>query len=514
MGTPEEFRRMLDTAKDFGWLIALHENYNGLFREHRVWGDGRRVRCPDFDEKDAAKNADLSLKGDKEKGTFALAVDKELNYLEKQAPLTEKDYDPNAAYLDVDTAWLSSWSLDLDAGNPAPKSVAFLVEARKKVFDRARQVYGGPLLGEGGQGYNRHDTYYAGYVDGVERQIEGGYRAPIMPDYELRIIKPLMANQGVGYHGRYLPKGNAGEARSDAEWDLIRATEIAYGHTGFLPDTHPWEAEWPQAFAEYYLLQGLQSRYLTARPLRVLYRDGDRWLTLNEALQRGLDFVNVKLRIEYDDGLVIYINHTGVEFKYGEGGRLLEARYDNEDPWPVKVDGRTFILPPNGWAARAPDGFLAYSALVGGRRGDYARTPDYVFARSRDGHKLTLEGLTTDGAVALKPREGYREVHLVQGSLVMERGRPVLKLSARADANLTYPDPRTLRLKVSKLEPHHGTVDVEYYELPWDVEEVRVWLLDEQGKRHEWARVPVQGKAIRLRGIVPEFAYLINPVSR
>ena len=92
----------------------------------------------------------------------------------------------------------------------------------------------------------------------------------MIPDYELRRVQPLMANHGVGYYGRFFNEihGQAPIDPARVNWDLYRATEIAFGHAGFLstaqvpaPPLGPWVpmGSMREAFGEYYLMRAVQN---------------------------------------------------------------------------------------------------------------------------------------------------------------------------------------------------------------------------------------------------------------
>ena len=185
----------------------------------------------------------------------------------------------------------------------------------------------------------------------MERQIEGRREALVIPDHELSVIRPLMANHGMGYYGRYFVESGQGQVSpSDADWDQYRATEIAFGHAGFIGDANlDGDLTYPmgslvQVLSEYNLLQPLQSQYLAETPASVSYRQGDQMLGLSQAIHVGVDFANAQVRITYGNGLDLAVNRHATA------------------AWTVTLAGRTFELPPDGWIA-VNAGFLEYSAL-------------------------------------------------------------------------------------------------------------------------------------------------------
>jgi len=372
-------------------------------------------------------------------------------------------------------------------------------------------------------------------VDGVERQIEDRADAKIISDFELLAVKPLMANHGMGYYGRYfVPSDQAQVNPTQAQWDQYRATEIAYGHAGFISEaTIADNLDYPmgsleQTVIEYYLLQPLQSQYLPADPVNIRYRSGNQMIALSQAIHAGLDFVNAQVQVIYTNGLELFVN-----------------RHQSET-WTVNAGGRTFDLPPSGWVAvnpsfptdlRSPGGFgslnivtdfLEFSALLpDGSRADYVRSPAGVFARSRDGVLRAIEDLSTDGTAALVPRisPDHRDVHLVAGTTVEYAGAPygVLKLSRRTNFNLNYRSPERALLRFDPPAGGSLTLDMTYADAPaaWRDADgnlpppesgvIRVYAVDESGQRIgpmlPWTTVT--GKEILLKDLSPDLSYEI-----
>ena len=488
-GTADELHRLVVTARSFGWLFAFHENYMDMYPS-----------SPDFDPTAIAKTTSLSwvktwLNPETGEQAYAIAANRWLGFADKEGCQIALAYEPNAAYLDVHTAWQPSNSVDMDATNPAPKTWEDVMMRATTLFTHQRIQYGGPLLGEGGEGDWRFDTFYAGLVDAVERQIEGREKAKVMPDYELLVIKPLMANHGLGYYGRYfVPEGQAEVSPSEQQWDQYRATEIAYGHAGFISDaTLPGTSPYPmgsleQLLSEYYLLQPLQMQYMTAVPVRIRYRSGSVMLTLSEAILAELDFQNAQIETVFDNGLVISVNRHASEV------------------WTVNLGGEIYTLPPSGWAAyksveedSSTDTLREFSArLADGTRGDYVRWGKNVFARSRDGVLRTIRDVETDGIAALIYRKewGCRDIHLLGATRVDETGTTVvLHVSQRATVNFRYINPFIVRIRATLPDYAPSHVNLTYGDAPaaWrhtdgclplpNSGKIQVWALDEADRR-------------------------------
>jgi len=514
MGGSDLFRELIQSATNFGYLFAVHEDYWFSDPEGPLW-----------DAADIAKNADGSwrlgwntlLNGYPDgHQCYAIASDKMINYAEQQGQFIKSDYAPNAAYLDVNPALNPEdllHQIDFDASNPNSKSLAQAIQNNKNLFQHQKNLYLGPLFGEGSEGYSRYDSYYAGYVDGVERQIEGKNNAMVIPDFELLGVKPLMANHGMGYLGRYDSIGFSDPANENA-YDLYRATEIAYGHAGFLSEgsAQSWfdsltlDRLLEIFMTEYYMLQKLQSQYLSANAITILYEDAAQMVKLSQALIDGIDFVQAKLYIEYTNGLKIFINHD-------------QANY-----WTVSLDGNLYHLPPNGWVASNPSlNFLEYSAVLGTQRVDYVTSIAYTFARSRTGNQQTIEDLITDGTVAVKflYPNNLREIHMVKTSVVEHAQAPygIINTSDKCNLNLTYLSQYKFKFRIYDINSNIS-FEITYKDAPssWrnaagdlpspDSGLITVWTVDSQGNLVDsipWTSPT--GKEIRVENIRPNVTY-------
>jgi len=283
-----------------------------------------------------------------------------------------------------------------------------VVANTKDLFNFIHETYKGPLFGEGGYYWGRYDSYYAGDVDGVARQIERGLNCDVIPDYELKIIRPLMANHGMGYYDRFFPTSSFSEINYN--YDAYRATEIAYGHAGFIDCKFSSRLLFPPEHQmlkvkEYYLMQQLQKQYL--RPdvdVEVEYLVGERYLGLDDALREDIDFKDVRLRLQYDNGLEIYVNRN------------------RKKPWDnLLINMKEVNLPPSGWyAINRSSGFIAYTAKNSrGEVVDYVNSDVYTFAESRSRRLTQIEDVTTDGMAIINHREfNRRDVCLLGGTII------------------------------------------------------------------------------------------------
>src|SRR5262249_10033408 len=270
-------------------------------------------------------------------------------------------------------------------------------------------------------------------------------------------------------------------------WDLYRATEIAFGHAGFLstaqvpaPPLGPWipMGSMREAFGEYYLMRAIQERLMLSRVQRIEYHHAGEIFDLAGALRAGFDLAQAQLRIEYHGGLTAYVNR--------------HARAE----WMIRWEGMTYILPPSGWLVGDPRDLLAYSALVAGNRADFVRGPLYTYLNTRSDLARRIEGVTADGAVALVPGAVPRppDPFLIGCKAVAERGE-LLKLSERADVSLEHRTEGEIELCVLDSESGSSVnVTLPHYSSKW--EQGRLQLIEQDDALSaapgEWRRAANQ----------------------
>ncbi len=229
-------------------------------------------------------------------------------------------YAPNASFLDVSTGWSPGWAIDHRPAAGRLPTLAQAHAAMTDLFGQMRLRYSGPLLGEGGETAARYDTYFAGAVDGVERQTERRSHAWVVPDHELAAVKPRMLNHGLGYYSRYFAdSGQRTPTLAEADLDQYRATEIAFGHAGFLGDSLEGVTNWLRIHGpEYWMMQALQSRYADVAVSSVRYQDGGgSAVDLETALRAGLPLGRARVSIEYGSGLKVAVNRDASGGKAG-----------------------------------------------------------------------------------------------------------------------------------------------------------------------------------------------------
>ncbi len=362
-GGDGELRALSDLVRRSGGLFALHTNYVDYYPNSEAWNP-----------------ADVSLdsQGMPVKGWFNPVVPAQSYFLKPTrarayATLAEPGihsaYGTTAAFLDVQTAILPGFKVDFDARAPGAGRQTETLRRYRDLVAFTRSMHGGPVAGEG---FGFSLAVWAGYVDAVEADPRSYHdasagrpasRTPLIPDYFLCGIRPLLAPQGAGYLERFASTTAAPFSQEDIE--AYRATTIAYGNAGFLSNPFGKGLDFVEILRDYCFVKHLQALDFDATPVIIRYNVRGAVLPLSDALRlvvpaAGFDEVGDVireelgcLRIEYDNGLKIWINRTS-------------ARY-----WDVVRNDAVFTLPPSGFLAAQGYQFLAYTAIVNGRKEYY-----------------------------------------------------------------------------------------------------------------------------------------------
>lgn len=383
---PQEFTMTLEAAPEvgdaqlidycretrkLGYLVGLYTNYTDYPPIGAVWDERNVVKHPNG-EWQRAWPPDFALKPLK-------AIEMEARY----APRIARKFGTNTVYCDVHTCLPPMGMVDYEAGNPGAGMERTQVKAYGALLLDGRKSYGGPVFSEG-----THHWIYAGLDDGNYAQmgLPDAPNQPLLLDFDLRKIHPLQANLSM------TPAWRWGEGLRQC-----MATQIAYGHIGFLPFDNLQDACWG-----YYMMQQLQSRYTQQPVASILYTAADGTAhDVSAAIPLGAH-ANNQVQVTYRNGLSLYANCN-------------KAR-----AWSVQVDGKGYTLPPFGWIAW-DRGFREYSAEFDGRRVDFVDSPVYTYLSTgakpfRDG------GIETTGTVILRKDEalGPRVIPVTGSSVTVD----------------------------------------------------------------------------------------------
>ncbi len=425
-GTEDTFKQLIADALSAGWKFALYTDFFSLdqaqgFDDNPNYSE--TLPDPIFYES-ALKdqngnyrlgyniNEDISVPQSPAYNTRVLAPRRAVVQMEREAKYFVDVVGTNASYFDVMTISAPDLiatalgqniggAISQESASPNDRTLRGAIGSYKSLFRSGSLRTGGPVVGEGSFGTyeSRYDSMYAGYLDATYRTLStkeqdgsasyAAENAPVIVDYELRVNHNRMFGFGMGQYARFFdPNGGPPQIPlPDAALDKLRSVQISYGHNGyFLTSSTPTETldflTRAQRIKEYYTMQSLSAEWAQGSLLDVAYRaatPGSPWLSLNEALALGtFDFIDPVLRVRWDNGLDIYVNHSAQN---------------------VTELGHT--IPPSGWAASNPTtGYENLSVLnpVNGLRIERVRCADYDMA---DGNGTAYNagapiGTTTD----------------------------------------------------------------------------------------------------------------------
>lgn len=201
-GSAPSFADYLATTAGLGWAVVLHEDYWFMYPSatNQYWNVPGVVDKLAQDASGAPRLGWLDT-------SYANKSDEMAGYAEIESQLIHDNYGTSAAFLDVNGGVDPSVmnQVTLNGASATSRSLAQVVADNVVLFETMKDIYDGPIMSEGAQGDRAFGSAYAGHVDATEREITGLHGGRIAPDYELVHIRPLQANQGMGYPARFDP---------------------------------------------------------------------------------------------------------------------------------------------------------------------------------------------------------------------------------------------------------------------------------------------------------------------
>jgi len=343
LGGDEELRKLCAGAKRIGHRFCLHENYYDYYPNSEA-----------FRYEDVA----LDPQGNYLKGWFNGAVpiqalilkpSKFLHYEKIFSPEIKRRYGVNAGYFDI----MPSWNVDYDAKAEGAGKISYTHRVNVQAYDFLRKTYNGPVVCEGS------DFTEAGYYDGGSNYGVNRRQIPMLPEFELLKVHPLMLNHGMGYYERWLIDGYSDPSwyfrvPTEEERDEYRIMTLAFGRIGFLG--HQLMFSLPGLVKEYFLTLPVQKKFGRFVPKRILYEVDGKWVSSSGAVLLGkMD----RLFVEYTNGLKIFLNRGKEDWRVGN-----------------------YIIPQYGFLAEGA-GVLAYTARREGVIVDYSEDEEGIFCDAR-----------------------------------------------------------------------------------------------------------------------------------
>ena len=408
-GGDPALQRYVAHQRGLGWFEGLYSNYTDYIPVNEFWSPDGVQRQPDGNWRSAWPRCWA------EKPLKAVEFDALL------APQIKRKFDPNSAYTDVQTA-VSPWGYnDYDARVPGAGTFAQTFYAYGELLRNDSRVYGGPIFSEG-----TYHWLYAGLADGNYALAYDGHplaKEPLMPVFDLYQIHSRECDIGMGWTANFcdaIPDWHKPE-NLDRAIDRFLLHTLAYGHIGWLVEEEHGLA---RTCRSYYMLQQVQARYGLKVPQRVAYWDGQKLVSISEALVGDLPRTRRQLFVEYPGGLQLWLNDHPTENWVVSDSQLLPPRTGVLSPPASGALARGVRLPPAGWAAFTSDGTLvSLSALEGTNRFDYLRSPDYVYVDGR-GNTHDAPEAACDGALVIRPA-GHGQLDVIhvsgEGDFVIRR---------------------------------------------------------------------------------------------
>ena len=298
------------------YLFSVHENYADIY-----------ANAPSYNVNEVTRNADGSL----QLGWFNTATQIQSYHLKPSraahfqnifAPQIHQTYFTTAAYLDVHSAANPSYVVDFDAAVSNPAKFREAMKLYRQLPGLSRTQHTGPVSGEGA-----YHFLYAGYFDDIEGQIntgkQNGYwqgvRLPLLTNFQLNKIHPLMCTHGVGYYERFFSANDGTQKYFFGGLDSVLmyiATELAYGNAGFIPHGSDMPNFLAVGKLEHKHVLPAQQLYANANPVSIMYDDNGQPIDASQYIKNhpttfddinSVDFMS-KIKVVYNNGTVVYVN--------------------------------------------------------------------------------------------------------------------------------------------------------------------------------------------------------------
>ncbi len=352
------------------YLFSLHENYVDFYPNAPSYDTAHLSKDENGNFKNAWFNPDIPIQ------SYQMKPTKYSHYSNIFSHQIHSLYATNASYLDVHTAANPSQKIDHDAAVPNSNTFNEVLKLNKQLLDSLRNHHQGPVSGEG-----LFHFLYAGYIDDAAAQINTGkngdywqgVRLPLLVDFKLQKIHPLMVSHGVGYYERFFSKDTGPPFFHQFPMDTVLiyiATEIAYGNAGFIPFKERVSNFLQTALLEYKHVLPAQQLYANANVVSIKYDDNGQEVDVSQYIKNhpntfddinSPDFMS-KVKVTYDNGTVVYVNRhpsqnwlvtpnvTGSSYNF-------HATINATDSLGIisNTNITTWTLPPkSGWLVIAP----------------------------------------------------------------------------------------------------------------------------------------------------------------
>jgi hypothetical protein len=354
-----------------GYLFGLHENYVDFYPNAVAWNPAALALNSDGSHKQAWFNSSTGIQSYELKPTLTA------DYLTNFAPQIHSRYATSASFLDVHSAVNPSDKVDFDSASTNAGMFRETMTRYRALGGLLRSIHQGPVSGEG-----HHHFFNVGYFDDVEAQLNSGgvapssqaSKLPLLVDFDLLKLHDKATVHGVGYYERFFSDTNDAPVYQAFPQSAVleyMATELAFGHAGFIPT--------PDLLYDYVAAAKLEQRhifpaqalYANATPVSILYHDSSRndEVTVSDYIRRypatfgsqASDYYLSQVRVTYNNGVIICINRHPTrswQVQLGQAGGYFNFNAwmgGTNLQWVGQTNLTSYLLPQtNGWVVFAP----------------------------------------------------------------------------------------------------------------------------------------------------------------
>jgi hypothetical protein len=353
-----------------GYRVGLHLNYVDVYDDAPCTNlSGSLALSPDAQAETTWYNNGICMRAKLLKPSLAGS------FVSDWGSQIKSLYNINGCYLDVHSAGNPSQFVDYDSGILRAGRFSETLSKYRNLYSILRSINGGPVQGEGGC-----HMLYLGYVDDVEARLtltgpdsiiySGGYNFPLLVDFDLYKLHSKTMSHGVGVYDLFVT--NRGRTATRDTVLAYIATELAYGHGGYLPDIDATFDIVKHAKLEYKHVFSVQKDYANATPTSIMYYDGNGGgpYTASEYIKNNPYYADTanptqfmsRVMVTYDNGLVVCVNRhhrnqwQNIHLGVSGGWFNFHAIVGGVDSLYTGVCSATsFTLPPNnGWVVYDP----------------------------------------------------------------------------------------------------------------------------------------------------------------
>lgn len=359
------------TVHSDGYLFGLHENYVDFYTNALSWDPAAIALNSDDSLKSAWYNPGTSLQSFEMKPSLAAS------YLTRFAPQIHNTYATSAAFLDVHSAVNPSDKVDFDAATTNAAMFRETLTRYRALAGLLRSIHRGPVSGEG-----HHHFLDVGYFDDIEAQLNSGgidpsaqaSKLPLLVDFDLLKLHEKATVHGVGYYERFYSDSKDAPVFQTFPRSAVleyMATELAYGHAGFIPTPDRLYDYVAAASLEQRHLLSTQVLYANASAVSILYHDSanNDEVSVSDYIRRyptsfssqTNDHYLSQVRVTYNNGVEVCINRHPTrswQVQIGQSGGCFNFNAlinGTNVQWVGQTNSTSFLLPQtSGWVVFAP----------------------------------------------------------------------------------------------------------------------------------------------------------------